>query len=260
MYKIIASGALLLASHMVFAATVNIDFLINVSTRYISSNNSWLQDSGFSGQQFILSVGFDSGSYTPGVLDYWDGQDVSSIRPEISPVSFSATPFDEELNAIQPALNYYGNEEISSPGTGFGEISYNGTFDNGTISQSYGKNKSVLYRDIQTKYIADFDRNISIGFTNYNANLTVADIVPLSLDEYLNLGYGQTFRFFQSVEEDYNNDWPGSGSWITLDGGVRYEGAGTISNISVVPVPAAVWLFGTGILGLLTFVRGRRIR
>lgn len=257
MNKITILIAPLLVSQSLYAAPVTVDFLVNATDRYTTSNDNWVRDSNFSGQQFTLSVVFDSDNYNPGLFDYWDGQGISSYRPDIYPVSIGDTPFDEELNAVQSTLDYHGNVEGSTSGSSYGEYSYNQTFESGLISQSFYQNSGVVYYDTPRRYIADFDRDISLDFFDHNADLIEADIVPLTLEDYLGLGYGRTFNFYQSVEEDYNENWTNGGQWISVDGGIRYSGSATMTSISTVPVPAAVWLFGSGLIGLVSFA-GRK--
>ncbi len=57
-------------------------------------------------------------------------------------------------------------------------------------------------------------------------------------------------------------DWPGQGSvsWLTADGAdfgnlLNGQTLGTIQNSAAMPIPAALWLFGSGLLGLLGFRR-----
>ena len=37
-----------------------------------------------------------------------------------------------------------------------------------------------------------------------------------------------------------------------------FEGFGTLDTVAVVPIPAAVWLFGSGLLGLIGLARRKR--
>ena len=231
---------------------------MDVTSRYTSSNNAWNEDLNFSDQQFTLTLKIDSDNYHPGNFDYWDGHRLSSYSPHIQSVGFGTTPFDEELNRRHPALNYHGNVENPFPGSSYGRVSYAQSYDRGTVSQTFHLDKGLWYRNYQTEDQAYFHRVIHINFTDYNANLSKADIVPLTLEEHLNLGYEQTFFFTQSVEENHNEQRPGN-PWITLDGGVRYEGEATMSNISAVPLPATAWLFSSAFIGLAGFARRKKI-
>lgn len=64
----------------------------------------------------------------------------------------------------------------------------------------------------------------------------------------VNLGY--------AVVHIGDNDFP-TGSWFNTAGEalvVNYDSA----SVNVIPIPAAVWLFGTGLLGLIGVVRRRK--
>ena len=49
-------------------------------------------------------------------------------------------------------------------------------------------------------------------------------------------------------------------AWLSVDpaGSRSGQGSALLRDISPVPVPAAIWLFGTGILGLIGFSKRRR--
>ncbi len=257
MHNKMALILILTSLQTVKAATVTIDFLVDSTSRYTLSNNNWVRDTSYTGQHpFTFSITFDSSNYDAGPFDYWDGQGVSSYRPQIYPVNFGETPFDNEINSIQPTLSYEGSSTPSpiNYSSGSGEFSYNSTFDTGTISQDYYFNDGMRYWEAwPSDYRQYFERTISL-YTHYNDdNLTAADIVAPTLDEYLSLGLGQTFNFSQTVQEYYQEEF--LGPWTYLDGGVRYNGSAAISNITVVPVPASILLFGSGLIGLISFAK-----
>jgi len=250
----------LVVSSSANAAPVTVDFLVDIDRRSTSVNDQWVVDSNYTGQEFTLSVTFDSNGYNLGERDYWDGQGVTSYRPSIYPISASETPFDTEINSVQPTLDYHGDTETTFSGSVSGEYSYNQTFQRSTISQDFYLSSGVSYYDSPSRYIASFERSISLGFRTFDETMTLGDIVPLSLEEYLDLGLGQTFSFRQQVDEDSNENWtyPGGAEWITVDGGIRYSGNAIMTNVAVVPVPAAVWLFGSGLLGLVGVARRKK--
>jgi hypothetical protein len=66
---------------------------------------------------------------------------------------------------------------------------------------------------------------------------------------------GNTCEVGDSFTLDYNAVVP-SGSFI----GVAYQFhiTGTIGEQTVIPIPAAVWLFGSGLLGLVGVARRRK--
>ena len=257
MYKQIALILILSSIQSVNAAIVTVDFLVDSISRYTISDSNWIRDTSYTGQQaFTYSVTFDSSSYEAGPFDYWDGQDVSSYRPEIYSINFGETPFDTELDSIQPVLSYEGGYTPStiSDSSGYGEFAYNGTFDTGTISQNYYFNDGMSYwAERPSDYRQYFERSISLNTRYDDDSMTASDIVEPSLEEYLNLGLGQTFDFTQTVDEYYQEEF--LGPWTHLDNGIRYSGSASISNITtVVPVPASILLFFSGLVGLAGFV------
>lgn len=54
-----------------------------------------------------------------------------------------------------------------------------------------------------------------------------------------------------------DNDFP-AGSWFATDGSGPLEVVYGSAEVSAIPVPAAVWLFGTGLLGLVGVARRRK--
>lgn len=255
MNRLIASAGLILVATPVFASTVNMNFWVEATGRYTSINNTWIQDSSFLSQQFMLTLTFDSTNFNPDIVSNWGDQNTTSAHIYASPLVFGVTPFDNELNNIQPTLEYHGNENSIYPGAIGGDLSFNGSDGSSSISQMYYLDRGFLYQDIQAKYIADFNKETYLDFSNYSANLSEADVAQLTLEDFLNMGYGQTFGFHQGVQEEYNLNW---GEWITIDGSIQYTGFATLSSVSFVPVPAALWLFGSGMLGLVVLARKAR--
>jgi len=118
----------------------------------------------------------------------------------------------------------------------------------------------VTYYDSPSRYIGSFDRSISLVFRETDQTMTLDDITPLSLEDYLNLGMGKTFSFLQQVDEDSNENWtyPNGAEWITVDGGIRYHGSAIMTNISAVPLPVSAWLFVSGLVGLVGLARRKK--
>jgi len=45
---------------------------------------------------------------------------------------------------------------------------------------------------------------------------------------------------------------------VWLDGPSGTVGSGTVQSLAAVPIPAAVWLFGSGLLGLIGMARRKK--
>lgn len=254
MKKMLAAPLLLFISQTSQATIINIDFLVDVTTRQAYSNGSWNADTSFTGQQFTLTVTLDSDNYMPGTVEFWSGQGVTYVQPSAYPIEFSATPFDDEINAVTPVLDYHGNTEYPASASLSGEFNYNQTFDSATVDQSFYRGSSLNYmnREGSNFYFASLSRNLGIGMHWADAPFTESDIAPLTLMEYLNMGMGQSYDFYQSVREGYTPNH-GYEPWTYMDGGIQYFGSATMTSISAVPLPAAFWLFGSGLMGLISF-------
>jgi len=244
---------LLFLTPSIQAATVIVDFQINVAERYTSIDSQWVLDQSFiSNQSFILSASFNSEDYNAGTVDYWAPQDMTSVRPDADPLSFGSSPYDSELDNHTAVLDY-GSSQFYNSGYTSGSFSYNGSFDRGRInldfSQRYGSGHWV-----GSYLAASYFNGISISYTDHDALLTAGDIIAYTLDEYLQFGAGRTFSFTQEARESH-----GSGvQSVLLDGGISYQGTASIASITTVPVPAAAWLFGSGLIGLIGFARHKR--
>ena len=87
-----------------------------------------------------------------------------------------------------------------------------------------------------------------IGFGNFNGIADTATLVGTLSFTGLSVGVSPVTMA--------TNDLP-AGDWYDVDSNlmeVAYNGA----EVNVVPVPAAVWLFGTGLLGLIGVARRRK--
>ncbi|NNJ97738.1 MAG: VPLPA-CTERM sorting domain-containing protein [Gammaproteobacteria bacterium] len=102
-----------------------------------------------------------------------------------------------------------------------------------------------IFDDEDTAFVGD---SIFVPVTSPFDDVATVDIDTnfiLAVCEDGGLCYGETFGEFL-----------GDGSAIVQFG----EGAVMVSGVAPVPVPAAVWLFDTGLLGLVAVARRRRTR
>jgi hypothetical protein len=232
-----------------------VDFLVDATARRTSSGGVWVNDAGFTGQQFSLRLSFDSDNYSPGDVDTWNGE--TSVYSEIEPVEFGATPLDTEINAVAPALDYHGNPEQGPSGAFFSDFSHDQSTDSALVWHDFSQTSGFYYYDSASRYLADFDRETIIDLFWDDAPYSESDIAPQSLVDLLQMGMGQTYSFRQSVQEIYYDNF-GLGSANLLDGGIQFDGYATLSNVSVVPIPAALWLFASGLIGFAGFTFKRR--
>jgi hypothetical protein len=252
MQKSLLATLLISLSLTTQAAIVNVDFLVDATSRSTISGGSWINDSNYVGQQFSVRVSLNTDNYSPGTVDAWNGD--SSIYSSVEPVRFGATPFDNEMNGVTPTLDYQGNAGYGPDETYQASLNYNQYQDSVNLWQGFSQISGNYYYDSASRYMADFDRDTIIELIWDNTPYTESDVTPRTLVDLLSLGMDQTYRFTQSVQESYYDNFNTS-PHILLDGGIRYSGYATISSISAVPVPAAFWLFATGLVGLFGYSR-----
>ena len=112
-----------------------------------------------------------------------------------------------------------------------------------------------------TNGVNDYNHGITFGST-LSLILTLSDAVSGGID-----GGASTFSLSLFADEDgttpllnTSDDYAGLLLTINLvnDGSSSYEVLVSQANVSPVPVPAAIWLFGSGLLGLAGLKRGKR--
>ena len=91
--------------------------------------------------------------------------------------------------------------------------------------------------------------NLSIGFNAFNSN-SVDSTFPI--DIWNALGVGTAAAPDNTASVDFNV------LVLAPAGGSGYFDSIEANQVSAIPVPAAVWLFGTGLLGLVGIARRRK--
>lgn len=100
----------------------------------------------------------------------------------------------------------------------------------------------------------------NVAFTN--GVITSWGLLLEYRDSYGNVLQPWIYSSFTQNPEDwpwcYDLSWlPGDGATITSDGASRVRGAWTLVNSSAVPIPGAVWLLGSSLVGLIGLKRKR---
>jgi hypothetical protein len=112
-----------------------------------------------------------------------------------------------------------------------------------------------------TNGVNDYNHGITFGST-ISLILTLSDAISGGID-----GGASTFSLSLFADEDgttpllnTSSDYAGLLLTINLvnDGSSSYGVLVSQANVSPVPVPAAIWLFGSGLLGLAGIKRGKR--
>ena len=143
------------------------------------------------------------------------------------------------------------------------ESSYN--YDYSTTTTSPGN----YTNDVQYwGYVSRIDGGLSSGLTS------LGDPDFVDLQQFLSGFYGTTFTYLeqyydQGYKQTYINNTFDSSTYTSIVG-KRYTGSATltmingqdagtyIANLSTVPIPPALWLFGSGLLGLIGVSRRRK--
>jgi hypothetical protein len=161
-------------------------------------------------------------------------------------------------------------------------------FDTGVIAESGSAQLDLFFRDLDLDPVndpEDFFESISLSFWNTTINDfeqkgdIIEEVVDLTSDAYLlgtstNLGPSPnasndpftwsldlaTLGILGDLNKSVSED---GGFWIQLGFGSKYTGTGSNTSeylkatltVAPVPVPAAVWLFGTALIGFVGMSR-----
>jgi hypothetical protein len=114
----------------------------------------------------------------------------------------------------------------------------------------------VTYDDItDVDFVLTADRGGSSGIDYFftNGTITAGSYINTTFDSLTitDLGFGTSFA------ADLANGGRIEGGFIIASGAIAssFTGSFLTAKASIVPVPAAVWLFGTGLLGLIGVAR-----
>jgi hypothetical protein len=235
----------------------------------------------FSPQQFQITARFSD-----------DLLLASPNSSSLSKIDFlSASPFSNEINNATPyasdLFDLPDHVKLSS------ELSVNQQLPTTTRSVNINHGKEDLRNHSPTPSLTSkyFQKNTELKYTEYAANtfpffpatgnriLAPGETTPItqldSIDGLIALlsnlkNEQKIFSFYQGWEELHYqlvtcNYFPGcmtTGN-ATYAAGVQYYGSATISSItevSEVPVPAAMWLMGSGLIGLAGLKKRKGLR
>lgn len=140
----------------------------------------------------------------------------------------------------------------------------------------YKRTKSNVQQDVNTDSLlsansltitgasSDDERDFTSGTWSYTGNEAL---------DWLVIKYGQNFGIYQITDGDTSGEWniaeleeylsdDATGAKVNRRGKVRYSSfshATAYSAITPVPVPAAGWLFASGLIGMIVMNRGKKI-
>jgi len=274
LWNIALAGILLVVSNSANAALVDLTFDVSIYSRHTASIGQgipsanpvpagtyiqWDNDVGYSGEQFQLTLRLDSTNMDIYSDVYTEGNDRNFARyndPFMDNNSLSAQDANTYTSSIPTRRDdrfTFSRDEAPIDETSNEQLyMYNG---------SYGSERTRVGSD----QINDYHTNTAYLSSNWygvlrnQANFinTHDDFMAL-MDELLNSNTGFSFWHrainSQSIQEDYFTSGNSQGIYTSLEG-VRYQGSASLASISAVPVPAAVWLFGSGLIGLAGIAR-----
>ena len=155
------------------------------------------------------------------------------ISTAFTVIGGNATAAVLQINSSTSIINTSGG----LIGTGFGDMSVSGSFEVFTTVDE------IWFNDIDVTATP----NGGIGF-----------VFP----EYIGNYVGNNFSGSESIPSFPDNSYTGTFDGTTLSiTGIYYEPVNDgfiynyIINATVVPIPATIWLFGTGLLGLIGVAR-----
>ena len=165
------------------------------------------------------------------------------------------------------ALITYDVDRTIGDGTVEGTITTDGTLGNG-LSVDIMKDWSLT---LTVPDLADPNVTIDPGNSNliFGSSVINATETELSFDfdlagnDYMLFSGGTTTELFWCMETAAGGcNGPDSSEHIGVKGvafySVPHTGEIVFATATVVPVPAAVWLFGSGLIGLVGFARRKR--
>ncbi|MBT3045552.1 MAG: PEP-CTERM sorting domain-containing protein [Candidatus Thiodiazotropha sp.] len=190
----------------------------------------------------VAMMGISANSYAAMVTENWAGY-----------VSYTSSNVDSFTNGERLTWSvtydnalYTANKYLDSDGSVVETL--NGTPFDGTSGHQYFSNATFSFGDIFTRLLdgdtVNDHANTNWGFT-YNYTFYTGASASV-----------QSFQGLDSSHFSLNNS-RGNFDIYGINTGFRQVSIDSAAKISPspVPVPAAVWLFGTGLLGLLGFNR-----
>lgn len=198
---------------------------------------AWQADPVNNGGPGEITLGFDNAIFNG------DGYDFAVFENGFWQDQYTSGPyFFAELGYVEVSTDGVNFARFDSVSLTDGAVGGYGVIDPTDVHNLAGKHKNAYGDSWGTGFdLADLEDN----------DLVLADLVDLSDINYVKIvdipGSGD---FVDSQGNPIYDSWPTWGS-----GGVDLEAVGAIN---AVPVPAAVWLLGSGLLLCLTGVRRQR--
>ena len=144
-------------------------------------------------------------------------------------------------NANAQTINYYAtntamsidNLPVDSLGT------YNVTFEYGSYTGSFDFTSSGDASSAADAIVGELNTDTNISMvTDDGSNITSVFYIPYEV-----IGVGTKYR---QIKSDYGTSWSNEGSVNNV-----FIADSMFARLMPVPIPAALWLFGSGLLGIV---------
>ncbi len=239
--------ALLFLAGQAQAAALHATFNVVIEDRITGSldgvDRVLTTDENFVGSSFDLTVIFDEADYDPHYSPSPFNDDINSGF-NLENVAFPPTPYEAELDAFETRGNTSGGNE-------YGGSWYSQRY---RPDNTYKLNTSFWLEDGYSKSgwykrVTELVRNTSTMDATEDDVLVFQDLSDYA-DLLSSFQQGGTQFDFSQLVQDSQLD----GVDYVYYSSLSFEGYATVVNVSLVPVPAAVWMFGSA-LGLLAWIR-----
>lgn len=220
---------------------------------------------------FSLIISFNSNAavvgpdYPPPGGNTWVGNGVSGAD---GVAIWTYSNFD--TNAFSEL--YFGLNQVDYGALGAG---LNGSVDAFSLHSVTGTTAewraSTQWLNPTTLVLQAAQTRLTMDISGLGVNPWITDLASIGLDDvgmFGDLGVvadnsaGLDFTLNWSVQADTGSGWQSINSvqqHITHDGYTRSSVGTGFYSVSAVPVPAAIWLFGSGLLGLIGVARRKKV-
>lgn len=195
---------------------------------------------GVTGQSMLVNTGLDGNDLMSGTIIQWTSD--PAMTAAIS--SFITGGSDVSFWVAAKAANGFDKTALSSASLP-SQQAVNGYFDTEFPTYQNAANIDPAFAASPNPWLAGIEPTDTIHYTNVNLyGNGLVEAIDLGLDGVL---HATTFGFFSGFVQETLNSWT-----LAADGTLGYA-----PPVSQVPVPAAVWLFGSGLIGLIGVARRR---
>lgn len=237
--EILPIALLLSASFSLKAETLKLDFAVDI---YSHLNDQTLTNPNVS---FNYSVYVELDNYSNQSGGFPNGNPFAGI--------FFTDSFIPETSLSQEVLSQAGLPLLNSWSSASLQREYQLSIDQTYESQFY---TTVMYADIFTQdyqYHTQYERGVSTGIEMTGNQVT--EFTQSNFKDYMVSLIGSSPFFFKEVLSKDQRDLA-TGEYVYANGWqYNYFGNATLVSVQTVPIPAATWLFGSGLMGLIGIAR-----